>query len=84
MCRQPTKAGVAQLRQLDQGIACIASANVRKGLGEVVDFALGHTQCATDVADRVAYAIGVHHRHARDALVAEPFEDRGVDLEPSC
>ena len=47
----------------------------------MIDLALRHAECGTDVADCVAYAVGIHHRHARHSLVPKSFEDCGVNLK---
>ena len=58
----------------------VARADVRERLGERVDLAGRHAERGTDVAHRVAHAVGVAHRDAGAALAAEALEDPLVDL----
>ncbi len=70
----------AQLGQLGDGRARPAGPDVREGLGDRVDLGRGQAERRADVADGVAHAVGVHHRHAGDAVAAEALEDLLVDL----
>ncbi len=72
--------GGAQLGQLLDRLAGVAGADVREGGGDGVDLAGRHAERGPDVTDRVADPVGVHHRHARHPVGAEPREDRVVDL----
>ncbi len=78
----PQPAG-PQLRQVTQRHPGVPGADMGKCLGDRVDLARRHAQRGTDVADRVAHPIGLHHRHAHAALPAVAVEDRPVDLEAS-
>src|SRR6185312_1551633 len=64
-----------QLGQLGQGAPDIAGPNVRERLGDDVDLTQRQPECGADVPDRVAHPVGVHHRHTRDPVPAEAFQD---------
>ena len=81
-CHSP-ETGSAQLRKLGKGVACVTGTNVREGGGEGVDLGGRHAEGSTHIAHSVTHAVGLHHRHGRRALGAEPIEDPAVDLLPS-
>ena len=81
---EPTEARRTQLGQLLERLPRIAGSDVGEGLGERIDLPRWHPERGTDVAHRVAYAIGVAHRDTGTALAAEALEDEGVDLGAPC
>ena len=72
-----------QLGQLGQGGPDITGPNVRKRLGDGIDLAHWQPERGADIPDRVAHAVGVHHRHTGDPVPAETFQHVLVDLGPS-
>ena len=65
------EAAAAQLGQVGDGVPGVLGADVREGLGDLVDLGRRQPQRGADVAHRVAHLVGVHHRHAGDPLAAE-------------
>ncbi len=72
--------GGPQLGQVAHGHPGVAGPDVGERLGDRVGLAGRHAERAADVTDRVAHAVGVHHRDAHAALAAVAVEDRAVDL----
>ena len=72
--------GGPELGQVAHGHPGVAGPDVGEGLGDGVGLAGRHAERGTDVADRVAHAVGVHHRDAHAPLPAVAVEDRAVDL----
>ena len=81
--RLPRHPGGAQLGQVAQRHPGVAGADVRERLGDGVDLPHRHAERRTDVADRVAHLVGVHHRDGGAPVGAEALEDRVVDLQPA-
>ena len=74
------EAAAAQFGQVGDGVAGVLGADVRERLGDLVDLGGGQPERGADVAHGVAHLVGVHHRHARHPLTAEPGEHGLVDL----
>src|SRR5205807_7765086 len=68
---------LGKLAQCASGMPCT---DVRERFRDGVDVVGCESERSSDVTDRVAYAIGVHHRDAGASLAAVTVEDRFVDL----
>ena len=71
-----------ELGQLGQGVPDITGPNVWERLGNDVDLTRWQPERSTDVPDRMAHPVGVHHRHTRDPVPPEAFQHVLIDLGP--